>query len=181
MKANQLATLVLRLMGIYCLIQVITEISLFISAVFTGLGRDDTLWVIRVLAISGVYILVGILLITHSEPLGEKLVPKEMSDQIVSPISFKQVQVLAFAISGILIFAGALPELFISIFGLLHSLSSENRQMDPAHINPNMIEYWIGTLLRTALGIWLFFGADGFANFFSSMRNFATPKPPPAQ
>jgi hypothetical protein len=86
---------------------------------------------------------------------------------------------LVFAVSGILIFAGALPQLFTSIFNLLHSLSSENsRNADPVHNNPYLIEYAAGTLLKAVLGLWLFFGTDGFANLWRSLRNFGTPKPP---
>jgi hypothetical protein len=37
----------------------------------------------------------------------------------------------------------------------------------------------IGTLLKAMLGLWLFFGARGFANFWRFLRNAGTPKPPP--
>jgi len=94
-----------------------------------------------------------------------------------------RAQALAFAVAGVLIFAGALPQLISSIFTLLRSMSSGDSLNYPYGASNSRLvaESSIGTLLKAALGIWLFFGAKGFANFWSSLRNFATPKPPPEQ
>ncbi len=181
MKANQLATLVLRLLGIYCLVQVIPAASIFTSVIFSqfnGANGSASIAIFAALFLISP-VVIGVLLITRSVPWGEKLISKDASDGNISAVSFEQVQMLAFAVTGILIFAGALPQLFSSIFTLLHSLSSENsRNTDPVHNNPYMIEYAAGTLLKVALGLWLFFGARGFANFWRSLKNFGTPKPP---
>jgi len=184
MKANQLATLVLRLMGIYCLVEVIPVISALSSVIFSGINGGAIGLGIGALATLIAPIIIGVLLITLSVPWGEKLVPKEASEEKMSAISFEQVQVLAFALAGILIFAGALPQLFNSVFNLLRAFSSQDSWNQavassyPVHNNPYLVEYAIGTLLKAGLGIWLFFGANGFANFWCSLRNFGTPKPP---
>ena len=66
-----------------------------------------------------------------------------------------------------------------SIFNLLHSLLSENsRNVNSVHNDPYLIAYAVGVLLKAALGLWLFFGAQGFVNCWRSLRNFGTPKPP---
>ncbi|HEX3856970.1 MAG TPA: hypothetical protein VHY30_06725 [Verrucomicrobiae bacterium] len=181
MKANQLAALVLRLLGIYCLVQVIPVASIFTSVIFSALNGANGSASMAILAALFLIspIVIGVLLIIRSVPWGEKLISKDAGDGNISAVSFEQVQMLAFAVTGILIFAGALPQLFNSVFNLLHLLSSENsRNTDPIHNNPYLIEYAIGTLLKTALGLWLFFGACGFANFWRSLKNFGTPKPP---
>jgi hypothetical protein len=181
MKPNQLATLVLRLLGIYCLVQVIPVASIFTSVIFSTINSANRSISMAILAALFLIspIVIGVLLITRSVPWSEKLIPKNASDGNISAVSFEQVQMLAFAVSGILIFASALPQLFSSIFNLLHSLSPENsRNADSVHNSPYLIEYAVGTLLKAALGLWLFFGAQGFTNCWRSLRNFGTPKPP---
>jgi hypothetical protein len=179
MKANQLATLVLRLMGIFCLVQVIPQFPLIGSYIFNGTSDkfiDNTfIWIFTSLVAS---IIVGVLLIVSAEPLGKKLIPKDATSENLSPVSFMQVQMLAFAVTGVLIFASALPQLLTSIYTLLRAMSSDNSITYPYDIGRRQIESSIGTFLKAGLGLWLFFGANGFANFWSSMRNFGAPRPP---
>ena len=181
MKPNQLATLILRLLGIYCLVQVIPGTSIFTSVIFSvlnGAGSSASMAISAILFLI-LPIVVGVLLITRSVQWSEKLIPKDASGGNISAVSFEQVQMLAFAVCGILIFAGALPQLFTGIFNLLHSSLSENSQnVNSVHNSSYLIVYTIGALLKAALGLWLFFGAQGFANFWRSFRNFGTPKPP---
>jgi hypothetical protein len=181
MKPNQLTTLVLRLMGIYCLIQVIPMASILTSLIFSpfngGSGSASTTISTALFLI--LPIVIGVLLITRSVPWGEKLTSKNASDGNISAVSFEQVQMLAFAVCGILIFAGALPQLFSSIFNLLHSWLFENsRNANSIYNYSYLIAHTVGSLLKAALGLWLFFGAQGFVNCWRSLRNFGTPKPP---
>ena len=183
MKANQLATLVLRLMGIYFLVDVIALFWMFSTLIAEEIHRSNfTPAAIGTLMSVIALVILGILLITCSVPWGQRIVPKA-ADETISAISFKQLQTLAFAITGILIFAGALPQLLTSIFRLLDSMSPQNQILNrlAGETNPYLIEYSVGELLKLALGLCLFFGASGFANFWSAMRNFATPKPPQTQ
>jgi hypothetical protein len=108
--------------------------------------------------------------------------PKDADETNVTVVSFEQIQILAFAVGGVLIFAGALPQLFNSIYSFfiwLHQNPDKNPYLNNSFPNnPRLILNAIGTLLKAALGLWLFFGANGFANFWRSLRNFGTPKPP---
>ena len=189
MKAHQLATLVLRLLGIYCLIQAIPEFNFFINTIpfvrGTPVGDRDTtssnITLIVVLALpSFLQLFAGILLLLRSATWGERLLANENRQESVMAISFQQGQLLAFAVAGLLIFANALPSLFTGIFNLATWLE--------AHVNHSEFQSKIattrsiltafGALARALLGLGLFFGAQGFANFWHSMRNFGTPKPP---
>jgi hypothetical protein len=121
-------------------------------------------------------------LIVFSKPLGEMLSPTNTDEGNITAISFEQVQVLAFAVAGVLIFAETLPQLLSNIFAFLHYLIQLKEQ------NPFPDNGWpfnrfgyaaaMGTFLKAALGLWLFFGARGFANGWRSLRNFGTPKAP---
>jgi hypothetical protein len=181
MKANQLATLVLRLLGIYCLIVFVSTVSFFSVFFYAQNGAF-------VFILAGLFLILwlaaGISLIVRSVPWGEKLTPKDAGDEKITVASFEQIQILAFAVAGVLIFAGELPQLFNSIFSLFLWLH-QNPDKNPYPINSfssnsHLILTAIGTLLKAALGLWLFFGARGFANFWRFLRIAGTPKPPEA-
>ena len=186
MKPNQLATLILRLLGIYCLTVLIPMAELLNNVIFfhaqNNSGGSDTAMVTITVLLTVSWLAVGISLIAFSKPLGEKLTPKNTGEGNITAVSFEQIQTLAFAVAGILIFAEALPQLISHIFTYLHYLIQLKEK------NPFPATEWpfnrfgflsaIGTFLKAALGLWLFFGARGFANFWRSLRNFGTPKPP---
>jgi len=178
MKANQLATLVLRLIGVYFIAQTVIEFPLYGLEAITELGGRYGQIAIETLTGLAATTVIGVLLIVFSALLGKKLAPNNSSDEGISAITFKQAQTLAFAIAGVLIFANTLPQLFNSIFNLLRATTTDTYQV----IQPGRrdVELAVGVILKTTFGIWLFFGAEGFANFWGSLRNFATPKPPQA-
>jgi hypothetical protein len=184
MKPNQLATLVLRLLGVYCLIVFVPMVPLFGSVVFYARSSNDNsgIAVITLAVLFSIFWLgVGISLIVWSVPWGNKLTPKDIDEGNITTYSFEQIQILAFAIAGVLIFSDALPQLLNSFFSFFSSLNQvSNRSQPPAYseFNWHSLLTAAGTLLKAALGLWLFFGARGFANFWWSMRNFGTPKTP---
>lgn len=190
MKANQLATLVLRLIGIYVLLDFIPAISILISTVplFVNSQMDwNASQFIAICVPSLIFfcqLILGILLIVKSGPWGEKLAPSN-SEEINTAISSEQIQVLVFAAFGILIFASALPQLLNSVylfFNSAYALTHKDPNSNYYSASPSY--YWhnllvaIGTFLKVAMGLWMFFGAHGFTNFWRSMRSFATPKAP---
>jgi hypothetical protein len=185
MKPNHLATLVLRLMGIYCLVLLIPMAELLNNVFFYAQNSSSGIGVASViiaLIVTVGWLAAGISLMVFSRSWGEMLSPTKSEEGNITAVSFEQVQVLAFAVAGVLIFAGALPQLLNNIFAFLQYLIQLKQE------NPYPNGRWpfnrfgyaaaIGTFLKAALGLWLFFGARGFANFWRSMRNFGTPKPP---
>ncbi len=184
MKANQLATLVLRLLGIYCLIVIIPFFNLFSTAMIFARNSTDNSGIIAVI-MAILFLLfwlgTGILLIVFSVPLGRRLTPEESGEDKISAVSFEQVQMLAFAVAGVLIFSEALPQLLNNLSSFLNSFmeyTEKGRYPAYAQHDWSLMLGSIGNFLKAAVGLGLFFGARGFANFWRSMRNFATPKPP---
>jgi len=195
MKPNQLATLVLRLFGIYCLIQVIPAITISTSTVAAAQGftyaqgkldRSEVAMIAAMVMVAlylAFWLVVGILLIVRSVPWGEMLTPKDIGEGNITEVSFENIQTLVFAAAGVLIFAGALPQLLNSIFSFFsntHQIIGGNSSGSTSYNNYNWraLLIAIGTLIKAALGLWLFFGARGFANFWRSLRTFGTPKSP---
>jgi hypothetical protein len=83
---------------------------------------------------------------------------------------------------GALIFTGALPQLLSSILSFYSSLiqiTGRNQYSDGTqYYNWRALFIAVGTFLKAALGLWMFFGAHGFSNFWRLLRNFGTPNPP---
>lgn len=184
MKANQWATLTLRLLGIYLLTIAIPLLVESFEPLFNAvrLGNIGAA-IFAFLPTIGATLVIGALLIAFSVPLGAKLAPATTHHQDVTPVTFRQIETLAFAVAGLLIFAGALPQLFTSVFNLLFYLQSGNSRVyeNGASYTRQATELAIGVSLKATIGLWLFFGTDGFANFFNSMRNLGTPTPPREQ
>jgi hypothetical protein len=184
MKANQLATLVLRLLGIYSLIAFVPMVPLLSSVLYYMRSTNDgfgTAALILCVLFSVFWLGIGILLIVRSVPWGERITPKNIGEGNLTAVSFEQIQMLVFAVAGVLIFADALPELFNSISSFCISLNQvtgrSQYSADAEYISRTLLTA-MGTLLKAALGLWLFFGAHGFANFWRQLRNAGTPKPP---
>lgn len=185
MKANQLATLVLRLLGIYCLIQVIPAFNLVINMMPIIQGtpmdeQDDTfsniILIMALLFPFGLRLIAGILLLQRSVTWGERLMPNQNGQENIAAISLQQAQVLAFAIAGILIFADALPSLFLGIFNLANWFEAHARhpEFQSDYTLRNGLTA-LGALVKALLGLGLFFCSHGFANFWRSLKNFGTP------
>lgn len=185
MKANQLATLVLRLLGIYCLIQVIPTIAemsgfLFVESKIDHSDNSILLTFVRASAPSICWLVISILLLLFSAPLGEKL-GKGISEEKNSEISFEQTQALAFAIVGVFFLVESLSQFSISIYAASVSLKHLNKDQYPGGMDFNdwrAVLSAVGVVLKISIGAWMFFGARGFANLWRSFKNFGTPKPP---
>lgn len=185
MKAAHFATLVLRLMGIYCLIALVPMVQLLNSFILYAQSSSGTMsapLIAMTILLVGVWLAVGIALIVFSSPLGKRLCPESASEENIANLSFEQVQRLAFAVAGVLIIAETLPQLLNNIFSLFDYWIQAKRTDTPSDqhwlFNRYGIATIIGTFLKAALGLWLFFGAAGFANLWDSLRNFGTPQPP---
>jgi hypothetical protein len=185
MKANQLATLVLRLFGIYCLIQIIPMVVTLSSMVIvqrTVEHSDNPILMTFVQASipSICWLLIAISLLVFSVPLGEKIATG-IDGEKVTQVSFEQVQVLAFAVVGAWLAVEGLSQFCGDIYSALTSMQHFNTNQypgGPQYIDWHLILRAFGALVQIAIGLWMFFGANGFANFWRSARNFGTPKPP---
>ena len=117
MKPNQLATLVLQLMGIYCLVQAMPDLGVaggMAARILRWPDLSGEMLSILVLPPAGQFV-IGVSLLVFSTSLGGKL-SQNTGQENVTAVSFESVQVLAFAVAGILIFAGTL-ERFLPRFG----------------------------------------------------------------
>lgn len=184
MKANGVAILALRLLAVYCFVRA-TALLALMGPVWMMEFRHShsealTPGAVALAFLPTVIVLVlGILLLVFAVPWGERLAGEVAEAGPGGSISFEQLQVLAFAVVGVIVFAGSLPRLFNSIYSVVAVIrlnTAEGRGQRP-FVRPDWLGA-IGTLLQAILGLALFFQARGFARFWRSLRTFATPKPP---
>jgi hypothetical protein len=191
MKPNQLATIVLRLLGVYCLVEVIPLFSFVPTAIAfvqseSVDGRGNLAATAAILAATvlpvAFKLLAGVLLLAFSTKWGDRLAQPFSAGENTTAISFEQAQALAFAVAGVLIFADTLPQLFHSLSRLANwALAGRNDwQSQKGYRIYSFQEATasVGIIAKAALGLVLFFRARGFANFWRSLRSFGTPKPP---
>lgn len=178
MKPNQFAALILRLLGIYCLIQSVNTFSTlaFAFSYYTGApiqnrSQPDELQIIIVAGSFGLRLLIAYVLLTRAESLANRFVPPDVAQISSSAISLEQIQMLAFAVAGIATFADSLPQLSTYALGLSYrpSIFSLRNQLIGG-----------GSFLKAALGLWMFLAPRSFVNFWLSFRNFGTPKSAPS-
>ena len=116
MKANQLATLVLRLLGVYCLVQIVPTVAALSSLIFTMRIADHSdISLIGAFAPAFIplifWLIIAILLFVRSVQWGERLA-RDIGETNITTVSFEQIQVLAFAVVGVLIFAEGVSQFF---------------------------------------------------------------------
>jgi hypothetical protein len=185
MKANQLATLVLRLFAIYCLIQFVPTVSILSSEMILvkAVDHSDISFAsafVSALIPSSCWLAVTVLLFVYSAQFG-KWLAGDIDEANITRISFEQVQALAFAVAGALIIAEGVSQLFGSVYSALASLKHLNKNQYPSGMefkDWHSLLFAFGVLLKTALGAWMFFGTRGFVNLWRSLQNFGTPKTP---
>jgi uncharacterized membrane protein len=173
MSKREIAALALRLLGIYCLVTALPYISALGVPFGTGLPLQE-----RVGAILGVYvpfgtwIIVGLLLLVYAHHLGRWLVSGESEQPLSERWTSRQIQAIAFSVAGIYLLAVSLPDLcmfvvqaiaaYIAVSGMPKAQVQAVMQQQGAHV--------IASLLRTALGLWLFLGAKGWSNLWHRLH-----------
>ena len=171
MKANQLATLVLRLLGIYILIEATPTLVTSYGEIHGASMRGDTFPLFGIFSILIARIIFGILLIAFSGSWGQKITPRKPAKKKFRRFHLSKFRAFGFALVGVLIFADALPQLFYYIFYLLTMVF----QGFLVSLSAPML---LGSILKAAVGLWMFFRAKSFTHFWHSRQNFDTPKPP---
>jgi ABC-type microcin C transport system permease subunit YejB len=172
MKANQLATLVLRLLGIYCIVEflptagMLTGVSV-VSETLENFNQSNLMAIVQASMPSIIWLIMGCLLLIFSVSWGERLA-KGINEEKISEISFEKIQILVFAVAGFFLFVGGLSQLFNNVgtyflFARVRDFTDETTHQ--------IVTDWrsifsiCGSVLQMAIGTWMFFGARGLAFF----------------
>ena len=161
MKAKELATLMLRLVGIYCLIQAISHATLFINLIImrSGVGGSaGSDWALELSLMPGILLgSIGVILFVFAPGLGNWLMPEASRESVVAAIAYEDWQRLLIAAVGALIFAGALPQLPAAVAAFLNlSEDSGFQRLTYAAAGAYGWTVAAGTIAKALLGFAMF-------------------------
>lgn len=179
MTKREIASLALKLLGIYCLIQALTFLAGVLNLVGLNAAKMDLSW--SLLVVAGVlpilgYLLAGFVLLAFGDRVSEKLMHEDkVAGARVSKITTREVQTLAFSVVGIYVIATSLPDLA----SLLWSIAFYYRKGGPELARAGAENVWqsaIQVVVEFAVGAGLFLGSRGVSSLWFFLQKARGPK-----
>ena len=183
MSSLSLALVGLRLLAVYTFVQSIPLFAAFgvvgaLSRTEDPFGRSQTSAVATALFPGASLLIIAILLYVFSVPLSKYLAAGTSNESSQSACSFEQLQVIAFAVAGILILVFALPSFLRGIEAVveLRRYVKSGGSVDP-HQSYDTWLYCIGAMAQLVLGLALVFNPGALRNALHWLRTAGTPRP----
>ena len=88
----------------------------------------------------------------------------------------EDLQVIAFSVVGVLVLAGAVPELFQFVSSLVLQRSLQYHPFSET-VSVDTVSRAIGLAVRLVIGFWLLLGARGLAGLFKTLREAGLRRP----
>jgi len=167
---NKILAISLKLMGIYSLIQSISLLQpfgMFISAFSKMVDKDLYIPLLYFASLlpSLILIIIAFFLLFLSDWIANKLMVSNKSSEILTNLTSKDVQSLAFSVVGVVIFLLAFIQIFRSGSSILFALQSVKDSSQLLNW-----PYTIGIILQLLFGIALFFGAKPLSVFWHRLK-----------
>jgi hypothetical protein len=187
MTKKEIISLSLKLAGIYCLIMAISHFGYTIPSIFSSLMRKgfwamiisitSLLSLLLYLTPFALLILFGFYLI-FSNKLPSKMASSMIQEEKQTPCTFQDIQVLAFSIIGVWLLVSVIPnfiQLIVQIIIVMqHSTSQSSSFVFPGSYYISRI---LASVLKLALGIYLFSGGKGLAKLWQKCQSTSDMKP----
>jgi hypothetical protein len=180
MTQNQIASLSLKLLGIYSIIESIPLLR-ELSQVFAWRGSKiemesgpihTDLLLIGIITSVGLLLLIGCCLIIFSKSLAKKMITEEEIINSSTELTAKNIQAIAFSIVGLVMIVIAIPHL-VQLTANLQALKSTGSESVKKDISIGTWAYSIGIAVQFIVGILLFLGGRGLSSiwfFIQKMR-----------
>jgi len=169
MNARQLASLVLKLFGIFLLIRHLRYLSMVFSlSNATGYNGPSCFVNTVGLAISVgaglLYLLACLLLVFKSDAIARRLAPDEQA-MLAPGVDADTIQTLAFCILGLILMTKSIPELAQS--GVAYFMTECGLSQVHSRL---LCSQLVATLIQFVIGLVLFLQADGLTGFWKKLR-----------
>lgn len=174
MTKIQIASLSLKLMGIFSIIQAIPILrELSASFAFKNFVQENAspsfnYLLFGILISIFLLLILGACLIFFSDNLAKKIM-KENNDKLLTDVSAKDIQSIAFSIVGLVMIVIAIPKL-VQLGANLQALKSAGADSSKGSISVGTWVYSIGIAVQFVIGIVLFFGAKGLSGIWHSLQ-----------
>jgi uncharacterized membrane protein len=179
MSSHQIASLSLKLIGIFSIIQSIpilkslSEVFAFRnSKIFMQQGNDYlevNYLFIGIITSFSLLLLLGIGLIIFSRGLSKKMVTDDVIKDSSSELSAKNIQSIAFSVVGLVMIVIAIPKL-VQLGANLQALKSAGVNSTKETISIGTLVYSISIGVQFIIGILLFVGAKGLSGIWHSLQ-----------
>ena len=170
MTKKEIVSLSLKLAGIYCLI---LSISYFGFAIMSAVSswRQGFLYMLISITPSVLLLLFGAYLI-FSNKLPSIMASSMTQEEKTTSFTFQDIQVLAFSIIGVWLLSIAIPTFIQAILQITVLYSGSQRSV-PVY----SISQIVASVLKLALGIYLFSGSKGLAKLWQKFQSTRGMKP----
>jgi hypothetical protein len=180
MTKREIASLAIKLMGVFILLKSIVYIPMSYSGVFyafqghTKPGLLNTLFMIMMsTGIALIPVAFSIFIILFSNKAAEWLIKEDAPlEQPHTPVSKGEIMSIAISCLGLYFIIAAVPQV---ISGLLNGFSVINRQTATWFTGPyrlmNVCRQMIAPAVQMGLGVWLFLGSKGIIKIWKKFRS----------
>lgn len=178
MKPNQIASLSLKILGIYSLIQTIsllrglsTVLAMLGSPVKAGGGGEPNtnIMLVGVLVSIGLLLLTGLCLIIFSKVLSKQMVIKDEDNGSTTELSARNIQAISFSVVGLVMVVLAIPHI-VQLAATLEAMKSVSSEMVRRSISISSWTYNVALGAQFIAGILLFLGGRGLSTFWFSVQ-----------
>ena len=173
MTTHKIASLALKIVGIYSIIQFIEQIRALVHAFGLSFAEPPIRsTMIMGASISSVLLFgLSIILLAFSNGLARKLFPEDDPIENLHFDDFKNLQSIAFSMVGVVLLAVAIPKIF-QISAIIFALQKPGYEIPVAErISKETFAFGVATLIQLLLGLLLFFRGPSLSNFWQKLAN----------
>ncbi len=173
MSKREIAALAVRLLGIYCLVQSLPYIQGLVWSFSAEVPFSHGLAVaLQALLPAALLMAGGVFLLLRADRVGVFVGGNEPDQPVTQAWSTHQVQSIAFSAVGAYLLAVSLPDLCMLVVQAIyaHIATSGMPQAQVQVLIRQQGARVLESLLRTALGLWLFLGAKGWSNLWHRLH-----------
>ena len=171
---GDVASLALKLLGIYFLVQSASAFIFLIEITISSLRSWQAGRTVYYVAATAMQLAVGLILLLRGDRIALRLLPKSPHQIPSSPGSPVELQAAAFAVVGVFFALTSLPELASTIVQLANDAA---QSIQPEHSAQFVIRQVMKPAAQLFLGVWLFLGSKRLTAYWQ--RTHSGSKPPP--
>jgi len=167
---RDIATIIVKLIGVYMILQGFPALVAIGQYGFGGLGRISMSMWAYFLGMLGFYLGIGALLLAFGERAAKWLLPRPDGSGSAAPWpgSPVELQAAAFSVAGVVIIAfWAAPGLIFDTWRYLFHNSPEAPPGQVVELMPFLLRH----AMELAVGLWLFYGSKRLSLYWQRMRS----------
>lgn len=170
MTKREVASLVIKLTGIYILIRYAAYLPSLLMPLYYAKYTDFNSWVPALLAtaVSIIYLGVCVIIVLKSDKISAKIISVDKEMNLTLSITKSDIMTIAFCCIGLIVLVNVIPQLAST--ATEHFLYKKNPNNMPSNYHFRIIPKLVGNIIQLVIGIWLFLRAKGLAEIWRRIR-----------